>query len=61
MANICLLVEERNNHKLVSDYNTIRLWDVFSGNETLKLQGRTNCVSSVVFSPGGEFLASGKK
>ena len=45
--------------KLGSDDNTIRLWDISSGETTQELSGHTAAVLSVAFSPGGKTLASG--
>ena len=42
-----------------SDYYTIKLWDVASGNLLRTLTGHTDWVSSVTFSPDGKTLASG--
>jgi WD40 repeat protein len=38
--------------------NTIRLWDVESGNCTNTLQGHTGGVNCVVYSPDGRYIAS---
>lgn len=42
-----------------SDDNTVRLWDVASGNLLRTLEGHTDWVRSVAFSPDGRTLASG--
>ena len=39
--------------------NTIRLWNVRSGRSLRTLEGHTNGVNSVAFSPDGRTLASG--
>jgi WD40 repeat protein len=39
--------------------NTIRLWDVASGNPVAILSGHTDTVRSLAFSPDGTMLASG--
>ena len=39
--------------------NTVRLWDVASGEEKTKLEGHSDYVNSVSFSPDGLALASG--
>ena len=44
---------------LVSRYCAVRLWDVASGQEIAVLEGHTNRVRSVAFSPDGTMLASG--
>ena len=38
--------------------NTVRLWDVVSGQEKAVLQGHTDRITSVAFSPDGATLAS---
>lgn len=42
-----------------SDDKTIKVWNVVNGRENYTLQGYTNCVKSVVFSPDGLFIAGG--
>lgn len=42
-----------------SDDKTIKVWNVLTGQENYTLQGYTNCVKSVAFSPDGQFLAGG--
>ncbi|MYF40699.1 MAG: T9SS type A sorting domain-containing protein [Rhodothermaceae bacterium] len=42
-----------------SNDNTIRLWDVATGQEFLRFIGHVSAVNSVVFSPDGTQLASG--
>jgi WD40 repeat protein len=37
---------------------TVKVWDVASGQETLTLKGHTDWVTSVAFSPDGMRLAS---
>ena len=37
----------------------MRLWDVITGKCLYTLQGHTNCVDSVAFSPDGATLATG--
>ncbi|MBI4568725.1 MAG: hypothetical protein HY719_10045 [Planctomycetes bacterium] len=39
--------------------DTVRLWDVATGQETARLEGHTERVSSVAFSPDGGTVASG--
>ncbi|CAD8184322.1 unnamed protein product [Paramecium pentaurelia] len=39
--------------------NSIRLWDVKTGQQKAKLDGHSNCINSVCFSPDGNTLASG--
>jgi WD40 repeat protein len=39
--------------------NSVKLWDVNTGKNTVTLQGHTLRVFSVVFSPDGKTLASG--
>jgi WD40 repeat protein len=41
-----------------SDDQTVKLWEVASGQELLTLQGHTHLVKCVVFSPDGQRLAS---
>jgi WD40 repeat protein len=41
------------------DNNTIRLWDVKSGNELRALKGHAHGILSLAFSPNGQILASG--
>ena len=42
-----------------SDDNTVRLWDVQTGEQLRTLEGHTDGVTSVAFSPDGNTLASG--
>jgi WD40 repeat protein len=42
-----------------SDDNTIKLWNVETGQEIRTLKGHDNSVSSVNFSPDGKTLVSG--
>ncbi len=44
-----------------SSDETIRLWDVASGESRRELKGHTNRVRNVVFSPDGKMLASGSE
>ncbi|NJL18442.1 MAG: hypothetical protein HC938_16045 [Nitrospira sp.] len=39
--------------------NTVRLWDVETGKQRLSLEGHSNWVLTVRFSPDGKVLASG--
>jgi eukaryotic-like serine/threonine-protein kinase len=39
--------------------NTVKVWDVTTGQETLTLRGHTGFVHSVVFGPDGRHIASG--
>lgn len=41
--------------------NTIRLWEVESGEELRNLMGHSDSVEAVAFSPDGKFLASGSR
>jgi serine/threonine protein kinase len=40
------------------DYQTVKLWDAGSGQETLTLRGHSGDVTSVAFSPDGRHIAS---
>jgi WD40 repeat protein len=42
-----------------SEDNTVKLWSVESQKEVTTLQGHSEYVYSVVFSPDGKYLASG--
>ncbi|CAD8062171.1 unnamed protein product [Paramecium primaurelia] len=42
-----------------SSDNSIRLWDVKTGQEKFQLDGHDDCINSVCFSPDGNTLASG--
>ena len=42
-----------------SDDNTIKLWDLYTGQLLHTLEGHAEDVSSVVISPDGQTLASG--
>ena len=42
-----------------SDDNSIRIWDASNGEEKQKLEGHTDWVSSVAFSPDGLHVVSG--
>ncbi len=42
-----------------SSDNTIKLWNAETGKVNYTLEGHSNCVNSVVFSPDGKILASG--
>jgi WD40 repeat protein len=44
-----------------SEDKTIRVWDVAAGEENAKLEGHSDCVTSVAFSPDGKTVASGSK
>ncbi len=39
--------------------NTVKLWSIKSHKEVTTLQGHSNIVNSVAFSPDGKYLASG--
>jgi len=39
--------------------NTVRLWDVDTGQELQRFTGHTNVVSGVAFSPDGKLIVSG--
>lgn len=39
--------------------NIVKLWDVTTGQERITLEGHTERVTSVVFSPEGNILATG--
>jgi WD40 repeat protein/serine/threonine protein kinase len=39
--------------------NTLRLWDVETGKERLRLTGHTDAVTAAVFSPNGQLILSG--
>lgn len=44
-----------------SDDNTVRIWDMATGQCLKILQGHTNVVESVAFSPSGQFIVSGSQ
>ncbi|MBW4687311.1 MAG: NACHT domain-containing protein [Komarekiella atlantica HA4396-MV6] len=52
---------EQSSYILASagDDNTVKIWDVTTGQCLQSLQGHTKRIWSVVFSPDGQFLASG--
>ena len=39
----------------------IRVWDAFTGQETLMLEGHSDAVTSVDFSPDGKLIVSGSR
>jgi WD40 repeat protein len=52
-----------DSKKLASagEYQTVKLWDVFSGDCLKTLHGHTAMVRSVAFSPDGGIIASASK
>ena len=50
-----------NNQYVVSgsDDNTVRIWDVESGDCIKILKGHTSCVYGVSFSPNNQYVVSG--
>lgn len=47
-----------NFYALGNENRNIKLWDVSSGRELRKLQGHTDIIRSIAFSPDGQMLAS---
>jgi len=44
-----------------SNDHTVRLWDVKTGRGLQTLEGHSDCVQTVVFSPDGQMVASGSR
>lgn len=55
------MVSGSKDNNLGSEDNTIRLWDLSTGNEVRYLDGHSNSVKSVAFSTLGDLLASGRR